>query len=165
MSQRRIYSIAIIAAFVLSIVLGVLSRSYNYLVVVALEQASIDQIPNPTYAFVLLLQVLVNPLLFFVSFFIIGRKVETIKQFYYCLLSLFAGNAIGLTVGSTIMSILTSTALHNSTALHTDSVIAVVAMTVGTLLGSLISHSFFVGFSALAFSYIIKRNQKPSELA
>ena len=105
-----------------------------------------------------MLNPIVSPLLVFVSFYFIGKKIQTNTEFYSYILSFFIGNAIGYTFGSSIIIMLIQTIIPMTP-------LAIVARVVGNFVGSLFSTSFFVGFSALALSYIIKRNQTPSKSA
>lgn len=144
----KIHPRVLIIAFALSTVIGVLSNSYSYLTLILTEtQAAIVG-----GLIVGTLSVIVNPLLFFASFYFIGRRIETNLEFYSYLLSLFLGNAIGLTFGHFVSVMVAQTFFPVPFIVNVITVLAV-------FVTSLFSLSFFVGFSALALSYIIKKKQ------
>ena len=154
----KINPTVLIVAFALSTVFGVLSNSYlieSSNLMRAIENNIFPLTTEPTSlpTLVLMLNPIVSPLLVFVSFYFIGKKIQTNTEFYSYFLSFFLGNAIGYTFGSSIIIMLIQTIIPMTT-------LAIVARVVGTFVGSLFSSSFFVGLSALSLSYIIKKSQK-----
>ncbi len=98
----RIYPKVLAIAFALSTLVGVL---YNIPFYVELIY------PEPQAMVILgliasVLSFVVNPLLMFVTFYFIGKRIETNNDFYSYLLSFFLGNLIGLTFGAFFISIL-----------------------------------------------------------
>jgi hypothetical protein len=96
---------------------------------------------------------IISPVLLFVTFYFIGKKPETIGELYSHLLSFFVGNLIGLAVGNFLGTYLTVIGMPFEYVAY---------LFLFSFVGSPFSSSFFVGFSALAISYIIKKNKKPN---
>ncbi len=97
---------------------------------------------------------IINPVLLFFTFYFIGKKPENIGEFYSHLLSFFIGNMIGFGIGNFLGTFLV--------VIEMPFEYLVYVLLFG-FLNAPISSRFFVGFSALAMSYIIKKNKKPNE--
>jgi hypothetical protein len=144
----KIHPRVLTIAFVLSTIVGILSNSSYYLEMIYTE----PQAMGIMLTIIGILSTLVNPLIVFVAFYSVGKGIQTNGEFYSDLLSLFAGNAAGFTFGTLIIWMLVRTVISLDT-------LSVVLRVVGGFFYSLFSLSFFVGFSALALSYIIKKRQ------
>jgi len=146
----RIYPIVLIVAFALSTVIGALSNTYFYLASIYYTEPYGSSAAN---FIVNMLSLIVNPLLLFIIFYSVGKRIETNMEFYSSILSLFLGNAIGLTFGHFVTIIVAQDLFHiYPYVVDGRTVLAVFA-------SSLFPLSFFVGFSALALGYIIKKKQ------
>ncbi len=135
-------------AFALSTAIGVLSDSHYYFELIYREPQAMSIVST----IVGILSFLVNPVFVFVTFYFIGKRIQTNGEFYSHLLSFFLGNAAGFTVGTLIIWLLVRTVIQLDT-------LSVVMSVLGGFFYSLFSLSFFVGFSALALSYIIRKRQ------
>ena len=142
MPQIRIHFNTLIIALGLSTVLGFLSNVFATLVETEPQVfAMIGLIVN-------LITIIVGLPLYFSSFYLIGKRIETTIDFYSHLLSLFIGNTIGRTLGHFItVAIMLTIFPFNPNAITVLTVVVI----------SLFSPSFFVGFSGLALGYIIKK--------
>ena len=146
----KIHPRVLIIAFALSTVIGALSNTYFYLASIFYTEPYESSAANFT---VNMLSLLVNPLLIFVISYFIGKRIKTNVELYSSILSLFLGNAIGLTFGHFVTIIVAQDLFHLYPSLVDGrSVLAIFA-------SSLFPPSFFVGFSALALGYIIKKKQ------
>jgi hypothetical protein len=59
-----------------------------------------NQAIGTTVTYLGVLGTIISPVLLFVKFYFIGKKPETLGEFYSCLLSFFLGNWIGLAFGA-----------------------------------------------------------------
>jgi hypothetical protein len=109
--------------------------------------------------FLSILRTIISPFLFFIAFYYIGKKIISAKEFWSHILSLFIGNIIGLTFSPNIILTLLQIGAPNSTITIIDLV-----SILGYFLFSLFSYNFFVGFSALASNYIIRKTQEKVSL-
>jgi hypothetical protein len=146
----RICMKVLLIALVFSFAIGILSQSPEFLMRLYPND---NQAIGTTATYFGILATIISPVLFFVTFYFIGKKPETLGEFYSCLLSFFLGNWIGLAFGGFLGTVLSIYDLPSE-------VVAYILM--GSFAGSLFSSSFFVGFSALAVSYIIKKSKKPN---
>lgn len=143
----KIYLRVLLIAFAFSFALGILSNALWF----TMRFFPTDNQAVATAAKVFgVLSTIISPLLLFVTFYFIGKKPETKGEFYSHLLSFFLGNWIGLGVGSFIGTVST---------MYSTPFDFMVYVLLSNLGGNLFPYSFFVGFSALAISYIIKKNR------
>ncbi len=143
----KIKAKVLIAAFIFAFILGVLSESAQYLAMLHMtiySQAAINVVVS-------IVSAIVNPLLLFITFYFMGKKTETINDFYSYLFSFFLGNWIGLTLGHSITLAVVLTAFSSVSAVGIGFTI------LAWLWSSLLSYSFFVGCSALAIGCIVSK--------
>ena len=146
LSWARIQVKVFIAAFAFALVIGFLSNLPGFLIYLGVNWAI------GTSIFITIPRFIVNPLLLFVYFYFTGRRIGRLKDFYSTVFSFFLGTWIGLV----IVSILTHVGFQLSSSMP---FVWQIAVFLGYFVTSLLSHSFFVGLSALAFGYAIKKNQ------
>jgi hypothetical protein len=140
----------LIIALVFSVPLGILANSLYVVAAINPDMDTILIINNVVRS----LGFFVDPVLLFVILYLIGKKAETLTDFYSYLLSFFLGNWIGFAITSFAIN----TLLHSPSSLTP---IIAVGLFLSSLPTTLFRESFFVGFSALAFGYIrIKKHAK-----
>jgi hypothetical protein len=149
----KIYYRTLLIALAFSFAIGILSHGAMFL-------TRLYPYPNDYQAiatnslFLSIIGMIISPVLLFVTFYFIGKKPETIGEFYSHLLSFFVGNLIGFAVGNFLGTFLTVVEMPFE---------YVVYMLLFSFVGSPFSSSFFVGFSALAIGYIIRKSKKPND--
>ncbi len=74
----KIKAKVLIAAFIFAFILGVLSESAQYLAMLHMTIYS----QAATTVFISIVSAIVNPLLLFITFYFMGKKAETINDFY-----------------------------------------------------------------------------------
>jgi hypothetical protein len=100
---------------------------------------------------------IISPFLLFVTFYLIGKRIDSTKEFWSHILSFFIGNFSGTTFGFFVVYM----SLHYGNHFPT---INLVAGLIGTFVGSLFSTNFFVGFCALATSYITRKGHNETDV-
>jgi len=163
MKNIRIYPRVLIVAFALSAVYGILAYIPTIISSYQLRDIKNNILPSTESTFTIdTVLPIINPFitlfLTFVTFYFIGKKIQTHTEFYSYFLSFLIGNAMGFTFGCFIITMFVQTILPMST-------IAIVIRVVAALIGSFFSYNFFVGLSALALSYINRKNHEPSQSA
>ena len=146
--QVKVLTIALIFPLILSFV------SASFL----MKYMDFDVFTRIYFPFIGILRWIISPLLIFVTFYFIGKEIDTTKKFWSYLFSFFLGNCLGFTFGVIVMFLF-------SDFVDYAHIWYLVATLVGTFIGSLFSYSFFVGFCALATSYILKKGQTENEVA
>ena len=104
-----------------------------------------------------ILRWIISPLLVFVSFYFIGKRIDTTRIFWSYLFSFFLGNWAGSTFGFILMFLFADFVNYTNLVFLVTSILS-------TFLGSLFSYTFFVGFCAMATSYIIKKGRNETEV-
>ncbi len=134
-------------ALIFSLVVGVLSHSFLYLVLLHLSQQMLDWLYYPITA----ISFIISPLLLFTSFYLIGRKIDLASDFLSVLVPLFTGSWAGQLIGGLGIHwyIIVSQGWESSPSTLSG------VLWVGFI--SAFSPEFFVGFTALAMAYIVKK--------
>lgn len=140
--QVKVLAIAIIFSLVLSLI----STSF------VMQFMNYDVFTRDYFYLISVLRWIISPLLIFVTFYFIGKRIDTTKKFWSYLFSFFLGNCFGSTFGTIVTFIF-------SDFVDYTQIWYLVARLVGTFIGSLFSYAFFVGFCALATSYITRKGQ------
>ena len=134
-------------ALIFSFVVGALSHSYFYLGSLHLS----PQTFNWLWSLITVGSFIISPFLLFASFYLIGRNIDLASDFPSVLVPLFIGSWAGKLIGRLGISwyIIVSQGWESAPS---------------TLLGFLwagftmaFSFEFFVGFTALAMAYIVKK--------
>jgi hypothetical protein len=96
---------------------------------------------------------ILSPLLLFVSFYLIGRNIELASDFPSVLVSLFIGSWVGQLIGGLLIFWCVSIALFASTSY-------ILLQCLWGVFSFAFSFEFFVGFTALAMAYIVKKRAR-----
>ena len=147
---RKIHVKVLTIAFVFSIILSFFVPSINLSFMDA-------ELYYTSYYYFGVIRWIISPFLVFVTFYFIGKRIDSTKEFWSYLLSFFIGNFSGTTFGFFVVIMSLFYGNHFP-------IINLIASLIGTFVGSLFSSNFFVGFSALATSYIIKKGHKETDL-
>lgn len=151
--QLKILSIA----FIFKIAINVISFTYVYLPFYSANEPETYMLVT---VFRSIIGIIISPFLFFIVFYFLGKKIESGKDFWSYVLSLFIGNVIGLVFSPNIIL----TLIQIGTPSSGTTVINLVFSILGYFVSSLVSYNFFVGFSALASNYIIRKTQEKVSL-
>jgi hypothetical protein len=149
----KIYYRTLLIALAFSFAIGILSHVTTFLTRLYPYPNDYQAIATNSLYFSII-GMIISPVLLFVTFYYIGKKPETIGEFYSQLLSFFIGNLIGFALGNFLGTFLTVIEMPFEYVAY---------LFLFSFAGSPFSSSFFVGFSALAISYIIRKSKKPND--
>jgi len=140
-----------LVALPFSLAIGVFSNIFIYLVRLDLEPV--------LYSWVMLsidvVRFFVSPLVLFASFYLLGRNIDLIAEFPSILVPLFLGSWIGHLIGYFSLVFL-CISLYAETLNFTSWNYLYYSW---AAVSKALSLEFFVGFTALATSYIVKKRQ------
>ena len=140
---------ALVPALVLSSLVGVLVELWNNINLIILSQNEILFWSN----LIFIVEFIINPILVFVTFFLIGRRIEIVKDLIPVTFSLFLGVLIGFWIGF-IPEIYFMT--HYYGGLEQTS--ALIQLNIYTYDISRFPLLFFTSFSAICAASIVKVN-------
>jgi hypothetical protein len=139
----KVFTVALTFSFVVNALL----HSYFYLVTLHLS----PQTFNWLWSLIEVGKFIISPVLLFASFYLIGRNIDLASDFLSVLVPLFIGSWAGQLIGGVGISWYIMVSLGWGS-------------TPSTLFGALLvgftiafSFEFFVGFTALATAYIVKK--------
>ncbi len=133
-------------ALMFSFVVGALSHSLLYLYSLNLSPQTVDWLLSLIEAG----RFIISPFLLFASFYLIGRNIDLASDFLSVLVPLFIGSWAGQLIGGLLIFLYISQALFGS-ASYT------LLQYLWAVFYSAFSLEFFVGFTALAVAYIVKK--------
>ena len=145
--QLKVFLVALIFA----IILGVLASSQIFFIF----SFDLYQEMYIIFSFIFsMIRIIISPVLVFLIFYYyIGKGLETAKDFWQYIFSLFLGNVIGYTISRSVLFVLyplvTPFAEINFIGLFSN-ILSYFAV-------SVFSYTFFVGFCALATSFIVRK--------
>jgi hypothetical protein len=90
---------------------------------------------------------IISPFLLFVSFYLIGRNIDLVSDFRSVIVFLFIGSWAGQLIGSLFLFLYTFPAVY------------ALWQYLWTVVYYAFSLEFFVGFTALAVAYVMKKRQ------
>jgi hypothetical protein len=146
----KVFAVALMFSFVVS----ALSQSSSYLLLLSARVLG-PQI-GWLWPLVKVGSFIISPFLLFASFYLIGRNIDLVSDFPSVIVSLFIGSWAGQLIGSLLLFLYTPQALSGSASY-------VLWQYLWTVVYSLFSFEFFVGFTALAVAYIIKNVRTTSK--
>ena len=139
----KVFTVALIFSFVV----GALSHSYFYLGTLHLSLQTF----NGLWRLITVGSFIISPLLLFASFYLIGRNIDLASDFPSVLVPLFIGSWAGQLIGGLGISWYIIVSLGWGSAPSTLFGVLWVGFTIA------FSFEFFVGFTALATAYIVKK--------
>ncbi len=134
-------------AFIFSFVAGALPHSYFYLASLHLS----PQTFNWLWSLIEVGMFIISPLLLFASFYLIGRNIDLASDFLSVVVPLFIGSWAGQLIGRL------GTSWYISVSLGWESAPSTLVGFAWAALHEAFSFEFFVGFTALAMAYIVKK--------
>ena len=141
-----------VVAFVFSLVIGVLSIIFGYLVQ-ALNLR--PEMLSGVWYFISVTRFVISPFLLFASFYLIGRNLDLRAEFPSVLLPLFFGSWVGHLIGFYPLA-LWDNPLY---IVNVESLLSFIWYGISSAL----SFEFFVEFSALSMAYLLKTRFQHSE--